>query len=74
MAKPKKTVEAVEIKTTDQLRADLVTKQDDLITLKKGHRLGELANPHVLTITRKEIARLHTLIRAAEIANIKEEK
>jgi ribosomal protein L29 len=65
---------AVEVKTIDQLRVDLAAKQNDLIEAKRGHKLGELTNPRVITATRKEIARHHTAIRAAEIASAKENK
>ena len=65
---------AEEVKTIEQLRTDLTAKQADLIALKRGHAAGEVANPRVLTSTRKEIARLHTAIRAAEIAGEKESK
>ena len=65
---------AKEIKTIDQLRTDLAAKQKDIIDAKRGHRMGELTNPRVLTTTRKEIARLHTAIRAVEIAEKKENK
>jgi ribosomal protein L29 len=68
----KKTTKAVkkaaEVKTIDQLRIDLAAKQKDLMEAKRGHRMGELINPRVVTSTRKEIARIHTAIRAAEIA------
>ena len=64
----KKAKKATEVKTIDQLRTDLAVKQNDLIESKRGHKLGELTNPRVITVTRKEIARLHTAIRAAEIA------
>lgn len=64
----KKTKKATEVKTIDDLRAELTTKQADLIAAKRGHAAGELTNPRVITVTRKEIARLHTAIRAAEIA------
>ena len=73
MAK-KITKQATEIKTIDQLRADLVVKQNDLIEAKRGHRLGELTNPGVIKSTRKQIARLHTAIRAAEMTSVKEIK
>jgi len=73
MAK-KITKQATEIKTIDQLRADLIVKQNDLIEAKRGHKLGELTNPCVITSTRKQIARLHTAIRAAEIIEQKESK
>lgn len=65
---------ATEVKTVEQLRTDLLAKQADQIELKRGHAAGEVANPRVLTSTRKEIARLHTAIRAAEIADAKESK
>ncbi len=68
----KTTKNAVELKTIDQLSSDLVAKQDELIELKRGHKLGELTNPRVITVTRKDIARLHTAIRAAQIAKQKE--
>ena len=65
----KKTAKAaVEVKTIEQLRTDLAAKQADQIAAKRGHAAGELANPRVLTTTRKEIARLHTAIRAAELS------
>jgi large subunit ribosomal protein L29 len=72
----KKTVskKAVEVKTIDQLREDLIAKKTDQITAKRSHAAGELVNPRVLTTTRKEIARLHTAIRAAELTEQKESK
>lgn len=72
MAAPKTTkktaAKATEVKTIDQLRTELATKLDDQLGYKRSHAAGELANPRVLTATRKEIARLHTAIRAAELA------
>jgi large subunit ribosomal protein L29 len=65
---------AEEVKTIEQLRADLLAKQTDQIALKRGHAAGEVANPKVLTSTRKEIARLHGAIRALEIEAQKESK
>jgi large subunit ribosomal protein L29 len=65
---------AVEVKTIEQLREELAAKQADQIEAKRGHAAGELANPRVLTATRKEIARLHTAIRAAELSDAKESK
>lgn len=64
-AKPAKLTEAT---TVEQMRELLVAKQADLVAAKRGHAAGELANPRVLTTTRKEIARLHTAIRAAGLA------
>jgi ribosomal protein L29 len=60
--------QATEVKTLEQLRAELATKQADQIAAKRSHAAGELVNPRVLTVTRKEIARLHTAIRAAELS------
>ncbi len=60
--------QAAEVKTIDQLRTELTTKQTEQIANKRSHAAGELVNPRVLTVTRKEIARLHTAIRAAELA------
>lgn len=70
----KATKPAVEVKTLEQLRSELNTKQVDQIGYKRSHAAGELVNPRVLTVTRKEIARLHTAIRAAELAAQKESK
>lgn len=70
--KTTKAVEAKEVKTIEQLRADLLQKQTDLIAAKRGHAAGELANPKVLNVSRKDIARLHTAIRAAELTSAKE--
>jgi ribosomal protein L29 len=72
--KSKATKGAKEVKTLEQLRADLEVKKNDLLVAKRGHKLGELINPRVLTATRKEIARLQTAIRAEEIAKAKENK
>jgi len=59
---------AVEVKTLADLQKELAAKQADMIAAKRSHAAGELVNPRVLTVTRKEIARLHTAIRAAELA------
>ena len=62
---PKKAVKATKVKSVAELRKDLVTKQNDLLEARKSHRGGELVNPRVIGTIRKEIARLHTAIRAA---------
>ena len=62
------TKKATEVKSIDQLRTELATKQADQLAAKRSHAAGELVNPRVLTVTRKEIARLHTAIRAAELS------
>lgn len=67
-AKAVTTKKATEVKTIEQLREELVTKSADLLQAKRGNAAGELTNPRVITVTRKEIARLHFAIRALEIA------
>lgn len=58
---------AVEVKSLGDLFKDLATKQNDLLTARQGHRAGELVNPRVITLTRKEIARIKTAIRVLEL-------
>ena len=70
-AAPKK---ATEVKTPEQMQKDLAAKQQDLMDQKRSHKAGELVNPRVLSTTRKEIARLHTAIRAAQANGTKESK
>jgi len=71
--KPSKSVKKTpEAKTVDQMRNELADKRNDLIGFKKGHKMGELTNPRAITATRKEIARLMTAIRSAEIEKISE--
>jgi ribosomal protein L29 len=62
------TKKATVVRTIEQLRADLVTKNDDLLAAKRGNAAGELTNPRFITVTRKEIARIHFAIRAHELA------
>lgn len=63
-----KKAKATEVKTLEQLRTELAAKQADLLEARRGHAAGELANPRVLTSTKKEIARFLTAIRAAEMS------
>ena len=67
-AKKKTVKKATEVKSIAELQKDLAAKQADLGESRKSHRSGELVNPRILSTTRKEIARLHTAIRAAELA------
>ena len=71
-ATPKVMKNAAEVKTIEQLRADLEQAQADHLDSRRSHKQGELVNPHVLTVQRKGIARLHTAIKATESA-VKEE-
>ncbi|USN95998.1 MAG: 50S ribosomal protein L29 [Candidatus Nomurabacteria bacterium] len=58
---------AVEVKSLDQLKAELLTKQSDHLETRRSHRAGELVNPRAITHSRKDIARLKTAIRAHEL-------
>lgn len=75
MATTKKTTKTVkkaaEVKTIDEMRVDLAAKRNDLVGFKKGHKMGELTNPRAITAARKDIARLMTAIRAAELKETK---
>lgn len=67
MAEAKKTTKkaakkTVEVKSLAQLIEDLKKTQAELLEAQKSHRSGELVNPHVLTVKRKEVARLKTAI------------
>jgi ribosomal protein L29 len=63
----KSTKEAKEVKSLEQLHAELATKQADMLETRRSHSAGELVNPRALTHTRKDIARLKTAIRAEEL-------
>lgn len=62
---------AKEVKSLADLQKELATKQNDLLEARKGHKAGELVNPRVITLTRKEVARLKTAIRAEELKETK---
>lgn len=73
----KATKAATEVKTVEQLNNDLVAAVAENLESRRSHRMGELVNPHVLTVQRKNIARIHTAIAAAiraEAESIKEDK
>lgn len=69
-------VKATEVKTIDQLNEALTKLQLEHLESRKSHKQGELVNPHVLTVQRKNIARAHTAITAAtkSASTLKEEK
>ena len=67
---PVKAKNAAEVKTIDQLQEELVKLQAEHLESRRSHQQGELVNPHVLTVQRKGIARAHTAITAAELAEL----
>ncbi len=72
MADSKKTTKTA-APTIAEMQATLATKRQELLEAKRSNAAGELVNQRVITSTRKEIARLLTAIRSAELAG-KEEK
>ena len=56
---------AIEVKTLASLQEDLVKLHAEHLESRKSHKQGELVNPHVLTVQRKNIARIHIAIAAA---------
>ncbi len=67
MAKKLDTKQVKANKSIEELKAELVAKRNDLIEAQKGHKLGELTNPRVLSTLRKEIARIMTSINSKQI-------
>jgi len=80
MADAKKTTKAPvvknakEVKTLEQLHEELAKLDAEHLESRRSHKLGELVNPHVLTVQRKAIARVHTAITAATTLATKEEQ
>ena len=56
---------AEEVKTLAALQEDLVALHAENLESRRSHKQGELVNPHVLTVQRKNIARIHTAIAVA---------
>lgn len=67
MAKKLDTKQVKANKSIEELKAELVAKRNDLVEAQKGHKLGELTNPRVLSTLRKEIARIMTSINLEQI-------
>jgi ribosomal protein L29 len=65
-AAAKSAKKATEVKTVAQLQEDLLALRNEHQESRRSHRMGELVNPHVLTVQRKQIARTLTAINQAE--------
>jgi ribosomal protein L29 len=65
---------ASEVKTLEQLHNELSQLRADQLDSRKSHVQGELVNPRVLTVQRKQIARVLTAINTANRSAVKEEK
>lgn len=68
----KNTKKADEVKTEAQLQEELLTLRAAHLESQKSHRSGELVNPHVLTVQRKQIARTLTAINLVKTTAVKE--
>lgn len=62
-----------EVKTVAQWEEELTKLQAAHLESQKSHRSGELVNPHVLTVQRKDIARAFTALSAAKKLAVEEE-
>lgn len=58
--------DATVVKSIEEMKAELQSKRNDLLEARKSHAAGELVNPKVLSVYRKDIARLLTQINAKE--------
>ncbi|MFA6860076.1 MAG: 50S ribosomal protein L29 [Clostridia bacterium] len=54
--------------TNEELSAKLEELKSELFNLRFSHASGNLANPMLLNIAKKDIARIKTVIREREIA------
>ena len=58
--------DATVVKSIEEMKAELQSKRNDLLEARKSHAAGELVNPKVLGVYRKDIARLLTQINEKE--------
>ena len=54
-------------KNIDELKAELVSKKEELFNLRFQHAINQLDNPQKIVEARKYIARVMTVIREKEI-------
>jgi len=54
--------------TQDELRTRLLSLKKDLFQLRMQHATNQLDNPLRIQVTRRDIARVQTVIRQAELA------
>ena len=62
-------VPATEVKNLETLQQELAAKRADLLEAQCGHRAGELANPRILGVYRREIAQILTEINQRKGTN-----
>ena len=62
-------VPATEVKNLETLQQELAAKRADLLEAQRGHRAGELANPRILGVYRRESAQILTEINQRKGTN-----
>ena len=62
-------VPATEVKSLETLQQELAAKRADLLEAQRGYRAGELANPRILGVYRREIAQILTEINQRKGTN-----
>ena len=62
-------VPATEVKSLETLQQELAAKRADLLEAQRGHRAGELANPRIRGVYRREIAQILTEINQRKGTN-----
>lgn len=62
--KPVETKDLTEVEIGEKLKE----RRTELFNLRFQHATGQLDNPHRITAVKRDIARLHTELRAREIA------
>ncbi len=67
----KKDLKEIVTKTEKDLREQLISKREELFKLKLDNKQNKLKNTRIIFNTRKEIARVLTLIREKELVQSK---
>ena len=62
----KQAKDATVVKSLEELKTELQSKRKDLLEARRSHSAGELVNPKILGVYRKDIARLLTQINKKE--------
>ncbi|RMH39334.1 MAG: 50S ribosomal protein L29 [Deltaproteobacteria bacterium] len=67
MSKRKEQLERLRDLPDDELRQALARAQDELFRLELGHYTNQVENTMSIREKRREVARIHTLIRGREL-------
>ena len=62
--------EELNAKSLEELQSDLVAAKKELFNLRFQHVTGQLENPVKLRETKRDIARVKTVIREKELAKV----